>query len=252
MSMLLIQDRPLMVLPKLAVKIGMNEAIVLQQVHYWMSLSKNLFEGRNWVFNTYEEWLLQFPFWSLSTMRRTMISLEKQGLLLSANWNKLKMDHTKWYSIDYERLKELEDIDLPNSVEQAPVQIEEEENSVLTAETISESIIVPESSPEISSTKKKKDIPCAEIIQYLNEKTQSSYRVGTKKTKELIYARWVEGYTLEDFKQVIDIKTLEWMNDPYWSKFLRPETLFGSKFESYLNQKSKAIIYREEDFDLND
>jgi uncharacterized phage protein (TIGR02220 family) len=260
MSMLLIQDRPLMVLPKLAAKIGMNEAIVLQQVHYWLTLSKNLFEGRNWVFNTYEEWLLQFPFWSLSTMRRTMISLEKQGLLLSANWNKLKMDHTKWYTIDYERLQELEVIDLPTSVKQAPVQLEEEKMLVLTTEVLSESITVSESSAgsslesssEIPSTKKTKDIPYREIIDYLNEKTQSSYRVGTKKTKELIYARWVEGYTLEDFKQVIDIKTLEWMSDPYWSKFLRPETLFGTKFESYLNQKSRGKIYNEEDFDLND
>lgn len=252
MSILLIQDRPLMVLPKLAIKIGMNESIVLQQVHYWLSSSKDQYEGRMWVFNTYEEWLSQFPFWSLSTLRRTMISLEKQGLLLSANWNKLKMDQTKWYTIDYERLQELEEIDLPKTVEQAPAPLEEEKNSVLSGETLSKSITEPESSSEIPSTVKNKDIPCAEIINYLNLKTHSSYKAGTKKTRELIYARWIEGYTLEDFKQVIDIKTLEWMNDPYWSKFLRPETLFGSKFESYLNQKSRTKFYREEDFDLKE
>jgi uncharacterized phage protein (TIGR02220 family) len=252
MRMFLIQDRPLMVLPKLAVKIGMNEALVLQQVHYWLSSSKNLYEGRMWVFNTSEEWLSQFPFWSLSTMRRTMISLEKQGLLLSANWNELKTDQTKWYTIDYKKLQELDGMDLPKTVEQASIPLEEDKISVLTADTLNKSITDPESSSEIPSTIKNKKIPSAEIIDYLNLKTQSSYRAGPKKTRELIHARWIEGYTLEDFKQVIDIKTLEWMNDPYWSRFLRPETLFGSKFESYLNQKSRTKIYLEEDSNLNE
>ena len=52
-------------------------------------------------------------------------------------------------------------------------------------------------------------------------------------------ARFNEGYTLEDFKQVIDIKTAEWKDSPEFSKYLRPETLFGSKFDGYLNQKPK-------------
>lgn len=84
---------------------------------------------------------------------------------------------------------------------------------------------------------KEKDIPYFEIIKYLNEKTNSNYRHTTKKTKDLIKARWNEGFTLEDFKTVIDKKTAEWLNDPKMSKYLRPETLFGTKFESYLNQK---------------
>lgn len=82
------------------------------------------------------------------------------------------------------------------------------------------------------------DIPFFEIVKHLNDKTDSKYKHTSKKTKNLIKARWNEGYTLEDFKTVIDKKSSEWLYDSKMIKFLRPETLFGNKFESYLNQKS--------------
>ena len=75
-----------------------------------------------------------------------------------------------------------------------------------------------------------------EIINYLNSKTNNSYRTTTKKTQTLIHARTQEGFTIDDFKKVIDKKASEWMGTE-WEKYLRPETLFGSKFEGYLNQK---------------
>jgi uncharacterized phage protein (TIGR02220 family) len=76
-----------------------------------------------------------------------------------------------------------------------------------------------------------------EIVDYLNEKAGTSYRHTTKKTQRLIRARLKEGFTVEDFKTVIDKKVAEWLHDPKMSQYLRPETLFGTKFESYLNQK---------------
>ena len=75
------------------------------------------------------------------------------------------------------------------------------------------------------------------IISYLNEKAGTQYRASGKKTQSLINARFNETFTIDDFKRVIDIKVTEWGNDEKMSKFLRPETLFGPKFESYLNQK---------------
>ena len=89
-----------------------------------------------------------------------------------------------------------------------------------------------------SSSDELDDIPYKEIIDYLNEKTNSQFRNSTKKTQTLIKARFAEGFNLEDFKKVIDTKATEWLNDSKMSKFLRPETIFGTKFESYLNQKS--------------
>jgi uncharacterized phage protein (TIGR02220 family) len=73
--------------------------------------------------------------------------------------------------------------------------------------------------------------------------------VGPKNTKDLIHARWEEGFTLVDFQKVIDIKSTEWLNDPEWNEFLRPISLFGPNFESYLNQKQR-VVNREEDFGL--
>lgn len=72
------------------------------------------------------------------------------------------------------------------------------------------------------------------IISYLNEKTGMNYRSKNKETQKHINARFAEGFTVEDFKTVIDKKVAEWTGTE-WAKFLRPSTLFGTKFESYLN-----------------
>lgn len=86
------------------------------------------------------------------------------------------------------------------------------------------------------STETKDTIPYQEIISYLNEKAKTNYRASGKKTQSLIKARWKEGFKLDDFKTVIDKKTNQWLHDAKMVEYLRPETLFGTKFESYLNQ----------------
>ena len=88
----------------------------------------------------------------------------------------------------------------------------------------------------------KEQIPYKEIIEYLNEKAGKQYRYTTPKTRELIKARWKEGFTLDDFKKVIDNKTLLWKGEKE-EIYLRPVTLFGTKFESYLNEDPNVIKY---------
>lgn len=78
-------------------------------------------------------------------------------------------------------------------------------------------------------------IPYKEILEYLNKVTGKRYRYG-KKNNEHIRARWNEGHRVDDFKKVIDIKDEEWRDDPKMAKFRRPSTLFGTKFDEYLNQ----------------
>ena len=108
MSKLLINEQPLQVIPSLAKAIGLNEAIFLQQLHYFLRISKNHAEGRSWVYNTIKDWQVEFSFWSLKTVQRTIENLELSGLVLSTDkFNKMKMDKTKWYSIDYEKLSEI-------------------------------------------------------------------------------------------------------------------------------------------------
>lgn len=75
-----------------------------------------------------------------------------------------------------------------------------------------------------------------EIVSYLNEKIGTHYKPNTAKTVTLIKARIKEGFTVQDFKTVIDKKIKEWKGTER-EQYLRPETLFGTKFEGYLNQK---------------
>jgi hypothetical protein len=102
------EENPLFVLHSLAMKIGLREAVILQEIHFSLTQSPHFIERRRWIYNTYKDWQKHFPFWSEMTIKRSILNLEKQGILLSANWNALKMDKTKWYTIDYEKIAQLE------------------------------------------------------------------------------------------------------------------------------------------------
>lgn len=102
---------------------------------------------------------------------------------------------------------------------------------------------------ELSIEELSIDIPYVEIINYLNDVAGKNFRPTTKKTKNLIKARWNEGFRLDDFKKVIDIKTAQWINNEKMDKFLRPETLFSPKFESYLNEKGGVTNQENTQYD---
>lgn len=89
-------------------------------------------------------------------------------------------------------------------------------------------------------------IPYQEIVEYLNKRTGKKFKYKSKATQRLIKARWNEGFKLDDFKKVVDNKCLDWLRDEKMSEYLRPATLFGTKFESYLNQKTKQSKQQEE------
>ena len=109
MSKLLINEAPLLVQPSLANAIGLNEAIFIQQLHYFCERSRHVFNGNQWVFNTYKQWCDVFPFWSEATVKRIISRLEKMDLVLSSSeFNQFNIDRTKWYRINYEKLAEIE------------------------------------------------------------------------------------------------------------------------------------------------
>lgn len=231
---LLINEPPLQVLPSLAKKIGLNEAILLQQLHFRSLISTNLRDGYKWVYKTYEEWGEEFPFWSVDTIKRAIRKLEKEGYVISTSaYNRMKMDKTKWYRIDYAMCH------LPTG-QLAPSKgaecTEGEGQSALCDEGKMPLAITK----EIKSTKKESvenDLDLISVIDYLNKKTGRSYKASSKNTQGLVNGRYREGYTFNDFQSVIDVKVKEWLNDNYWSKFLRPSTLFSPKnFENYLEE----------------
>ena len=90
-----------------------------------------------------------------------------------------------------------------------------------------------------SEPRQRENIPYADIVSFLNAKAGTAFKPGTQSTKSHIRARWAEGFRLADFHAVIEHKTDEWKTDAKMCEFLRPVTLFGTKFESYL-QAAKA------------
>lgn len=249
MSNLLIHEEPLLVLPGLASRIGLNEAIFLQQIHYWLNRSKHFYDERNWVYNSVAEWVKQFPFWSENTIRRIVKNLEDEQLLVIGNYNRAKFDKTKWYSINYEKLRLLESTnDVPNLGRRST------QNEQMDVPNLGKPI--PETNTETTSEIKEYIV---EIVNYLNDVCGSSYRLTSKKTQTLIKTRLVEGFTVDNFKTVIDTKAREWLRTEQ-AKYLRPETLFGTKFEGYLQQgkvegkhgSSKGNRYSKDPFEEDD
>lgn len=102
MSKLLFAESPLVVQPNVAKAIGLNEAIILQQLEYWMRRpGGKIINGEHWIYNSVKEWKKQFPFWSEATISRTLENLEDAQLIKTGCYNKMTTDRTKWYTVNY-------------------------------------------------------------------------------------------------------------------------------------------------------
>lgn len=233
MSQLLINEPPLQVLPSLAKEIGLNEAIMLQQMHYWLINSSHEFEGVKWFYKTLEDWQTEFPFWSAMTIRRTLTNLEKQKVIRIGNFNKKKFDKTKWYTIEYQcvnrRCVQNEQTMCSNCTDGC-VQFEQTYTREYT-ETTTENNGSEEKPLKVVWTEETNH-----IIDYMNKRTGKKYSVKTKKTAQLIHKLLDNGFTVEDFERVIDFKCKQWLNNEKMNQYLRPRTLFSEKFEDYLNE----------------
>lgn len=98
-------------LPTLAEAIGLNEAIILQQIHYWITTPRmgKQHDGKRWIYNSVREWQeMNFPFWSEATIKRALANLRAFGLVLTENLNEKTYDRTLWYTIDYDALNRLQ------------------------------------------------------------------------------------------------------------------------------------------------
>lgn len=164
MSRLLINEQPLMVLPQLAAQIGLNEAIVLQQVHYWTAERRNVVEGRSWTYNTVAGWQKQFPFWSIATIRRTIDSLVDKGLLIKRKLSENKFDATLWYSVDVEAIRALDAesdlLKLSESTFAHSEQFRSAQNEHITStENTETSTETTGQAPKVSKTAQKFEMP---------------------------------------------------------------------------------------------
>lgn len=220
---------------------GVHCAVILQNIWHWVRKNEanetNFYDGTYWTYNSTRAFQELFPYLSKKQIETSLKKLRDEGILKTGNYNAVKYDRTLWYAIT-EKGKSI--------LQNGEMKITEKSNGNSTEVT---------PIPDINTDYKNKDYKTDNIyivVQYLNEKAKTNYKATTAKTKTCIKARLAEGFTVEDFKSVIDKKCKEWIGTD-WEKYLRPETLFGTKFESYLNAKviKKYTGYSQEP-DLTD
>ena len=228
---LLIDEPPLQVLPSLATAIGLNKAIVLQQLHYWLQTSSHQIEGKKWIYNTYEEWRKQFPFWSEKTIKRTFRELEKDGLIVTTTkFNKSKFDKTKWYTINYEKLAEIENRIMSlrrGQIDPTRESICPDEKSKLTS-SLTE--ITTENTTEITTERenvpslvKKEILPPKKIEEKRIEQTGNGEKFDDGKRKaNKVHSKYVSPYT----KRIVEVFKHHYMN-----KFGCPPAIYPKAIE---------------------
>lgn len=196
--------------------------------------------------------------------------IEKKLVIRKGKYFKVNQNFEEWLTIEKEivdSIKEAYQRDkLQNSVTQSNNKLQKTvtavtkkrntklQNTVTPSTDNTSDKTVTDNYINIPESDNKYKSEIEEIISYLNSKTSKNFRSDSKKTIEKIRSRLNEGYSIEDFKRVIDIKTSKW-KDTEWDDYLRPETLFGVKFENYLNEKpakSKKHFDFERDYSEED
>ena len=228
-SRFLINEDPIFFLPTLAKEIGLNEAILLQKIHGWLQCKPHEAEGRCWIYNTYKSWQEQLPFLSEKTIKRTIKNLADKGIVIINNFNTNKFDKTNWYSINYNTLNKLCKTDRVNLTQRKGQS--DTTNTNIYNNNIDNIII-----------KNNNNIIVEQVVNYMNELANTSFKTTTKKTCSLIKARLDEGFTVDDLKDVVFYTYKEWVenktqwnNGVYSDKYFRPSTIFaGDNFEGYL------------------
>lgn len=259
---LLMPSRPIVINPDLAYSIGLNEAIALQQVNYWLKETTSGLErdGVRWIYNTNEQWLEQFPFWSESTLKRTFTRLKNLGVLKVEQLNKSQRDMTNYYTINYEselldevkvtksksskctlpsgQNEPMEEVKVERSIgSKRTALIRSNCTDVLTENTTENTTdiknpicpVAPQPDGDVLITDQAK-----QVLVHLNQVTNSKYQVS-KNSLQNIRARIGEGFTVEELSLVVDYCNAKWSEDLTMSAYLRPQTLFQpTKFPGYL------------------
>ena len=178
---LLIPEPPLQVLPQLAARIGLNEAIVLQQLHYWTQVM-----GSEWIFNTIDAWQEQFPFWSTATVKRTLKSLREQGLI-EVEQRGRGSDRTNSYRVL---------LDAIPSDQSDPMGVSSCADDRIN---LIPSLTYTESTTETTSRQGEVE----EIFSDWVDRFDKRRAKLTPERRKVIQARLAEGYTKEEIKQAI-------------------------------------------------
>lgn len=209
-----------------AMKYGINAAVLLQNIGYWIKQNEanetNFYDGHYWTYNSRRAYRELFPYMSERQINTAFAKLIDDGVIITGNYNKLAYDRTLWYALT-QKGKSILHFDIMENTKLSNANGE-------NGEPIPN--IKPNDNQNIKPNNNNNYV--REIIDYLNLVAGTSYRATSKATQSHINARLNEGFTVDDFRVVIDKKCAEWLKTDM-EKYLRPETLFGNKFENYLN-----------------
>lgn len=255
---LLLKVKPLVVSPELASRIGLNEAIVLQQICYWLedTTSGVQYDGKRWVYNTIEEWTEQFPFWSEKTVKRALTSLKSRGLIYVEQLKKTQHDRTNYYAINHANpLLTDGDKMTPSTRSNCPVR--KGQSVPMDKVNMSQSIgstwpdlteNTTENTTEITGKDScpvsvKPDSDSSEdafrVLEHLNRAAGLRYQ-KSKSSLGPIRGRLSEDFSAEELILTVDYTIAKWSEDPKMSEFVRPETIFRpGKFPGYLSSAQK-------------
>lgn len=238
---------------ELAKKIGILDAILLQSIYYWIEKNKannkHFYDGEYWTYNSQKAFADMFPY---ATERKIQLALERlkeKDLIKCGNYNKFSSDRTIWYAITQNGKCILQNVEsdtdkMLNEVQQNVGPIPDINQIYNITPIIPLGDKKKENESEVTSKNKK---IIEDVIDYLNEKGETSFKTTNKRTISLINARIRQGYQLDDFKDVIWYCYCEWVQKPFKFKngkmsdtYFRPSTLFNeTNFENYLQEYRK-------------
>lgn len=224
-----------------ATELGIPAAVMLSHFQFWCEKNRankrHEHDGLYWTYNTVSAFEELFPYLTRSAIKTAIKKLVDAGYLVSGSFNKSAYDRTKWYAVTEQAEAEKDHSIGQNSpmelLESANQLAENSHSYISTGKDSGDNTVELPSGGSDSGVAEK----ASEIVAYLNEAVGKSFSPKAKLTRDYISGRLSEGYTVDDFKRVIDNKVAQWKGDPKWSQYLQPSTLFApSHFDEYLNQ----------------
>lgn len=212
---------------EIEIKIDCTDLVILRWfVDFYPNMKKMMVDGREYAWLTHNKLKNDLP----------LIDISKEA------FNERMKKLVEFKVLDYQFVKECGSFSLYTFGENYKYLISKEEgicsNRYGVYVQTDTGVCVQTSTKDTITNNTNTNIDYKYIVDFLNSKADTNYKHTTGKTQSLIRARMNEGFTLEDFKQVISNKCNDWKGTDF-EKYLRPETLFGTKFESYLNSKTK-------------
>lgn len=227
---------------KKTIKLDIVDLTILRWiVDFYPRMKKTIIDGDEYVWFDYSAFVEDMPLLGLSkqSLYKRCVKMGQLGILKHKTIRSNGTYSYYGFGPEYSRL-----ISAPGHTPQAPTTTQDPwachttPNPTQTTEPEYEpQPLIDE--PQAPAQSKEPD-PTEEVVDHLNRRAGTHYRASTASTRKLVKARLKEGFTVDEFKTVIDKKCSEWLNNRDMAQYLRPETLFGPKFESYLNAQPRT------------